>query len=155
MQFNIFYFILYLAEIWAIWARCRTEPVGLILEPEDQSISKHPTERLEPLRCSNISRVSWMSYYIFVPETCIVYLSESCSFLNCSVSTTVWRGGDCVPPFHILSCWFYTVCLLHKSSARWHSWQINMKEYGKGDGTEPLVQKSSARWRSISYLILS
>ena len=42
----------------------------------------------------------YCSCYIFVPEMCIAYFSESCTFLICSVSvsTAVWRGGDCAPP---------------------------------------------------------
>jgi len=39
-----------------------------------------------------------VSYRVFVPETCIPYLSDPCTFLNCSVSTAVWIGGDNVSP---------------------------------------------------------
>ena len=76
---------------------------------------------------------------VFVPETWIAYLSESCTFLNCSVSSV--HGA---PPSHFMfylvhlpnqcigTVKKYFVPLLHKSSARWCSWQINMTEYGKG-----------------------
>ena len=46
-----------------------------------------------------------------VPETWIMYLSVSCTFLNCSVSSAVYWGG------------VHYVPLFQKSSARWRSWR--------------------------------
>ena len=47
----------------------------------------------------NVTEIPSLFYiYIFVPETCVPYLSDSCSFPKCSVSTAVCRGEDCAPP---------------------------------------------------------
>ena len=57
------------------------------------------------MSCSGLGSVSilatlWLSQLaiFFVPETCITYLLHSCRFPICSLSTVVWRGGDCGPP---------------------------------------------------------
>ena len=58
--------------------------------------------------------VKWMqAKFFFVPETCITYLSDSCKFLNCSVS-----------PLPYSSCWLakpiyrYIVVLLCTASSQ-------------------------------------
>ena len=49
-----------------------------------------------------LDRTAFVKLIFFVPETCIPYLSDSCTFLNCSVSMVV--GGDCVTPSPF-PCW--------------------------------------------------
>ena len=55
--------------------------------------------------------------------------------------------------------YFYTVRLLHQSSARWRSWPINMTEYGNGGwGHNSQFRnppQDGAHYLSLSYLILS
>ena len=102
-----------------------------------------------------IYKLYFMIHSFFVPETCISYryLSDSCKFENCSESPPspfVFYNAD-LPNQCIGTKHFYTVRLLHESSARWCSWPINMREYGNGgDATA-----SSEILRKMTLIILS
>ena len=73
---------------------------------------------------------------VFVPETCIPYLSHSCRFINCSVSLSYLSMLICLTNVQ--------VCLLHKSSARWRSCQSTCQNMEMGVGplpTSPILRK--------------